>query len=116
MLPPPPKTSGVGMARSLWRTTATSHPEQMAGRDVWRSRVHLTSGCQIRPPRFKQYSYKRQCRIDGFIKVLLHSEAFPAAAATWRNKGQSVCEEGDAGELEKEIKIRNWQNGFQPIQ
>lgn len=93
-----------------------THPKQMAGCDVWRGRVHLTSRCQISLPQLEQYSYKRQCGIDGFIKVSLHSETFPAAAATWRNKGQSVCEKGDAGEFEKEIKIRKSLNGFQPIQ
>lgn len=85
-----------------------THPEQMAGRDVWRGRVHLTSRCQTSPPRFEQYSYKRQCGIDGFIKVSLHSETFTAAAATWRNKGQSVCEEGDAWKRNKNQKPAEW--------
>lgn len=78
-----------------------TYPEQMAGRDVWRGRVHLTSRCQISPPRFEQYSYKRQCGMDGFIKVSLHSETFTAAAATWRKKGQSVCERWREGSLKK---------------
>lgn len=119
VLPPPPTTSGVGMGRrGLWRATATSLvriPEQMAGRDVWRGRVHLTSRCQISLLRFEPYSYKRQCGIDGFIKVSLHSETFTAAAATWTNKGQRACRR-DAGELEREIKIRKPLNGFPPIQ
>lgn len=82
-----------------------TYPEQMAGRDVWRGRVHLTSRCQISPPRFEQYSYKRQCGMDGFIKVSLHSETFTAGAATRRKKGQSVCERWREGSLKIIKKI-----------
>lgn len=77
----------AGSQRSNCNKPGT-HPEQMAGRDVWRGRVHSTSRCHTSPPRFEQYSYKRQCEIDGFIKVSLHSKTLSAAAAAWRNKGQ----------------------------
>lgn len=113
--PPPPKTSGVWMEGGGGKGGGVSlesncnepgtYPEQMAGRDVWRGRVHLTSRCQISPPRFEQYSYKRQCGMDGFIKVSLHSETFTAAAATRRKKGQSVCERWREGSLKKYIYI-----------
>lgn len=94
-----------------------TYPEQMAGRDVWRGRVHLTSRCQISPPRFEQYSYKRQCGMDGFIKVSLHSETFTAAAATRRKKRSKCVREVEGGELENNKKnIKNPLNGFQPIQ
>lgn len=44
--------------------------------------------------------------MDGFIKVSLHSETFTAAAATWRKKGQRVCERWREGSLKNKNKYQ----------